>query len=192
MNQLFTLQLKVNVDLLLFPSVAPLILQCFFFLELYLLILCSGPLGINPELKNQSIAYTITPMCSFCWQKCGLRPKLFLPLKIFSTFRGVHTLIFTYVPYIAIGLHEEPANIYGETREWAGSQGPLICHVIYYKSSFKIFDFFFLPFKYPWLRSHDFMYIFKSGKSVCVTVCRSGYQCVIILGPVYMEVGDPR
>ena len=28
------------------------------------------------------------------------------------------------------------------------------------------------------------MYIFKSGKSVCVTVCRSGYQCVIILGPV--------
>ena len=36
------------------------------------------------------------------------------------------------------------------------------------------------------------MYIFKSGKSVCVTVFQSGYQCVIILGPVYMEVGDPR
>ena len=51
---------------------------------------------------------------------------------------------------------------------------------------------FFLPFKYPWLRSHDFMYIFKSGKSVCVTACRSGYQCLIIWGPVYMEAGYPR
>ena len=28
-----------------------------FFLELYLLILCSGPPEINPELKNQSLAY---------------------------------------------------------------------------------------------------------------------------------------
>ena len=42
----------------------------------------------------------LTDMCSFCWQKCGPRPKLFLRLDIFSTFRGVHTLIFTYVPYI--------------------------------------------------------------------------------------------
>ena len=25
-------------------------------------------------------------------------------------FRGVHTLIFTYVPYIVISIHEEPAN----------------------------------------------------------------------------------
>ena len=29
---------------------------------------------------------------------------------MFSTFRGVHTLIFTYVPYIIIDLREEPAN----------------------------------------------------------------------------------
>ena len=29
----------------------------FFFLELYLLILCSGPPEINPELKNHSLAY---------------------------------------------------------------------------------------------------------------------------------------
>ena len=41
---------------------------------------------------------------------CEPRPKLFLRLDIFSTFRGAHTLIFTYVPYIVIGLHEEPAN----------------------------------------------------------------------------------
>ena len=41
----------------------------------------------------------------------------FLLTKIFSTFRGVPILIFTYVPYIAIGLHKEPANIYGEMRE---------------------------------------------------------------------------
>ena len=34
-------------------------------------------------------------MCSVCWQKCGPRPKLFLRLDIVSTFRGVHTLIFT-------------------------------------------------------------------------------------------------
>ena len=119
-------------------------------------------------------------------------PKLFPPLNIFSTFRGVPTLIFTYVPYIAIGLHEEPANIYGEMHEWAGSQGPLISHGIYYKSSFEIFDFFFLPFKYPWLRSHDFMYIFKSGKSVCVTVCRSGYQCLIIWAILARRVTPPR
>ena len=119
-------------------------------------------------------------------------PKLFPPLNIFPTFRGVPTLIFTYVPNIAIGLHEEPANIYGEMREWAGSQGPLICHGIYYKSSFKIFAFFFLPFKYPWLRSHDFMYIFKSGKSVCVTICRSGYQCLIIWAILARRVTPPR
>ena len=47
-------------------------------------------------------------MCSFCWQKCGPRPNLFLRLDIFSTFRGVHKQILTYVPYIVIGLHEEP------------------------------------------------------------------------------------
>ena len=37
---------------------------------------------------------------------------MFLRLVILSTLRGVHTLIFTYVPYIVIGLHEEPANSY--------------------------------------------------------------------------------
>ena len=57
MNQLFILQSQVNVGLLLFPSVVPLILWFFFFLELHLLILCSGPPEINPELKNQSLAY---------------------------------------------------------------------------------------------------------------------------------------
>ena len=34
---------------------------------------------------------TLTDMCSFCWQKCGLGPKLFLRLDIFSKFRGTHT-----------------------------------------------------------------------------------------------------
>ena len=43
-NQLFTLQSQVNVDSLLFYSVA-------------LLILCPGLPEINPELKNQSVAY---------------------------------------------------------------------------------------------------------------------------------------
>ena len=48
----------------------------------------------------------LTDMCSFCWQKCGPRPKLFLRLDIFSTFRGVHTLIFTYVPYIVTDMRD--------------------------------------------------------------------------------------
>ena len=172
-------------------------------LGMYLLSRCRCKWGFTTEYLTRAVfvkQWTALHMvrtihlssCSFRWQKCGLRPKLFLRLNIFSTFKGVHTLIFTYVPCIAIGLHEKQANFYGEKCEWAGSQSPLICHGIYYKSSFKIFDFFFLPFKYPWLRSHDFMYIFKSGKSVCVTVCRSGYQCLIIWGPVYMEAGYPR
>ena len=47
-------------------------------------------------------------MCLFCWQKCEPRSKLFL-----STFRGVHRLIFPYVPYTVIGLvHREPANVF--------------------------------------------------------------------------------
>ena len=54
------------VVLMLFPSVALLIFWGFFFLlfchtftffELYFWILCSGPPEINPELKNQSVAY---------------------------------------------------------------------------------------------------------------------------------------
>ena len=66
-----------------------------------------------------------TDMCSFCWQKCGPRLKLFLRHKIFSTFRGVHSLIFTYVPYIVIGLQEEPANFYREKRSVAFVTGHL-------------------------------------------------------------------
>ena len=62
MNQLFIWQSQVNVDLLLFPYVALLIFWCLFlrtfaFFEFFLLILCPGPPGINPELKNQSVTY---------------------------------------------------------------------------------------------------------------------------------------
>ena len=74
MNQLFILQSQVNVGLLLFPSVAPLILWCFF-LELYLLILCSGPPEINPELKNQSIAYN-SSLPLICFLSGCLTPKI--------------------------------------------------------------------------------------------------------------------
>ena len=69
-------------------------------------------------------------MCSFCRQKCGSRPKLFLRLDIFSTFRGVHTLIFTYVPYIVIGLHEEPENFYKEKRSVAFVTGHLFTFLV--------------------------------------------------------------
>ena len=69
-------------------------------------------------------------MYSFCWQKYGPRPKLFLRLDIFSTFRGVHTLIFTYVPYIVIGLHEEPANFYREKRSVAFVTGHLFTFLV--------------------------------------------------------------
>ena len=64
-NQLFILQSQVNVDLILFPSVALLIFWRFFFFffhtftffELYFWILCPGPPEINTELKNQSVTY---------------------------------------------------------------------------------------------------------------------------------------
>ena len=65
-------------------------------------------------------------MCSLCWQKWGPRPKLFPRLDIFLTFRGVRALIFTYVPYIVIGLHEELANFYREKRSVAFVTGHLI------------------------------------------------------------------
>ena len=55
-------------------------------------------------------------MSSFCEQKCEPRPKLYLLIDIFSTFRSVHTLIFTYVPCNVNGLHEEEANFYREKR----------------------------------------------------------------------------
>ena len=61
----------------------------------------------------------LTDMFSLCCQKCGPGPKLFPRLDIFSTFRGIHKLIFTYVPYIVIRLHEEPANFYREKRSVA-------------------------------------------------------------------------
>ena len=48
-----------------------------------------------------------------------------LTFLIFSTFRGVQTLIFTYVPYIVIGLQEEPANFYREKRSVAFVTGHL-------------------------------------------------------------------
>ena len=55
---------------------------------------------------------------------------LFLRLDIFSTFRGVHTLIFTYVPYIAIGALEEPANFYREKRSVAFVIGHLFTFLV--------------------------------------------------------------
>ena len=64
MKQLFILQSQVNVDLILFPSVALLIFWRFFlffciftFFELYLWTLCPVPPEINTELKNQSVIY---------------------------------------------------------------------------------------------------------------------------------------
>ena len=44
---------------------------------------------------------------------------MFLRLDTFSTFRSVHTLIFTYVPCIVTDLHEEPANFHREKRSVA-------------------------------------------------------------------------
>ena len=72
----------------------------------------------------------LTDMCSFCWQKCEPRPKLFFWLDIFSTFRSVHTLIFTYVSYIVIGLHEKPENIYREKRSVALVTGHLLTFLV--------------------------------------------------------------
>ena len=46
-------------------------------------------------------------------------------------FRGVHTLIFPYVPYIVTGLvHEEPANFYREKRRVAFVTGHLFTCVV--------------------------------------------------------------
>ena len=80
-------------------------------------------------------------MCSFCSQKCGPRPKLFLRLDMFSTFRGVHwctlvytgvhALIFPYGPYIVIGLvDEEPANCYREKQRVAFVTGHLFTFLV--------------------------------------------------------------
>ena len=70
-------------------------------------------------------------MCSFCSQKCGPRPKLFLRLDMFSTFRGVHALIFPYGPYIVVGLvDEEPANFYREKQRVAFVTGHLFTFLV--------------------------------------------------------------
>ena len=69
-------------------------------------------------------------MCSVCWQKCEPRPKLFLRLDIFSTFRGVHALIFKYVPQIVFGLLGEPANFYREKRNVAFVTGHLFTFLV--------------------------------------------------------------
>ena len=53
-----------------------------------------------------------------------------LTFLIFSTFRGVQTLIFTYVPYIVIGLQEEPANFYREKRSVAFVTGHLFTFLV--------------------------------------------------------------
>ena len=55
----------------------------------------------------------------------------FEPICVRSTFRGVHTLIFTYVPYIVIGLHhEEPANFYREKQSVAFVTGYLLTFLV--------------------------------------------------------------
>ena len=78
----------------------------------------------------------LSDMCLFCWQKCGPRPKLFLRLDIFSTFRGVHTLIFPYVPYIVISLvREKPANFYRGKRRVAFVTGHLFTFLVVHLSS---------------------------------------------------------
>ena len=57
--------------------------------------------------------------------KMRTKTKTFFRLDIFSTFRRVHTLIFTYVSYIVIGLHEKPENFYREKRSVALVTGHL-------------------------------------------------------------------
>ena len=46
--------------------------------------------------RGPYVSSFLTDRWSLCWQKCGPGPKLFPRLDIFSTFRAVHTLIFTY------------------------------------------------------------------------------------------------
>ena len=51
---------------------------------------------------------------------CRLGTKCRLRMYIFSwssTFRGIHTLICAYVPYIVIGLHEEPPHKHTHTNK---------------------------------------------------------------------------
>ena len=55
---------------------------------------------------------------------------MFLRLDAISTFRGVHTLIFTYVPHTDICLHREPANFYREKRSVAFVTGHLFTFLV--------------------------------------------------------------
>ena len=55
---------------------------------------------------------------------------MFLRLDAISTFRGVHTLIFTYVPHTDICLHGEQANFYREKRSIAFVTGYLFTFLV--------------------------------------------------------------
>ena len=131
-------------------------------------------------------------MCSFCWQKCGLRPKLFLP-QIYFQRSGVFLHWFSHMCLTLLLAYMRNRRIF-----MAKCVNELAPRALWFvmasiiKVRLKFLTFFFLPFKYPWLRSHDFMYIFKSGKSVCVTVCRSGYQCLIIWAILARRATPPR
>ena len=47
----------------------------------------------NWQLCTWPVSFiSLTDMCSFHWQKCEPRSKLFIPLDIFSSFRGIYTL----------------------------------------------------------------------------------------------------
>ena len=86
---------------------------------------------ISWQLCRWSVRFIfLIDMCSVCWQKCEPRPKLFLRLDIFSTFRGVHALIFKYVPQIVFGLLGEPANFYREKRNVAFVTGHLFTFLV--------------------------------------------------------------
>ena len=86
---------------------------------------------ISWQLCRWSVRFIfLIDMCSVCWQKCEPRPKLFLRLDIFSTFRGVHALIFEYVPQIVFGLHGEQANFYREKRNVAFVTGHLFTFLV--------------------------------------------------------------
>ena len=69
----------------------------------------------------------LTDMCSFWWKKCEPRPKLFLRLDAFSTFRGVHNW-FSHMCLIL--LHEEPENFYKEKRSVAFVTGHLFTFLV--------------------------------------------------------------
>ena len=72
----------------------------------------------------------LTDMCSFCWQKCEARPKLFFRLDIFSTFKSVHTLIFINVSYIVIDFYEKPEDFYRKKRSVALVTGHLLTFLV--------------------------------------------------------------